>query len=216
MSEQPLQEQALAGTAPAAGAGLTRKAARTRQRILVAAAHELAEHGYGGTSLRQVAAAAHLQLGSLYFHFASKDELVAETMREGIDFALGLVSSALADLPAGASQRERLRTAVTAHLEALHASQDRAAAVVRMAFTLPPALRQAQAVHERRYGRLWLEVLRDAQQEGAVDPQLDTRALRDVLFGAMNVTLGSAHGFDAADDRIVETILHLLLRGNYA
>ena len=86
----------------------------------------------------------------------AKDELVPETMREGINFALDVVSSALADLPADAPQRDRLRTAIRAHLEALHASQDRSAAVVRMAFTLPPALRQAQAVHERRYGQLWL------------------------------------------------------------
>jgi TetR/AcrR family transcriptional regulator, cholesterol catabolism regulator len=201
-------------TAPKVSDPATSKAARTRQRIVEAAAHELARYGYGGTSLRQVAAAAQLQLGSLYFHFASKDDLVAETLREGVEFALTRVTDALAGLPSDASQAARLRTAITAHLAALHASHDRAASVVRMAGTLPPDLRQEQAAHERRYGQVWLNVLSEAQRDGAIDQELDVRVLRDILLGAMNSTLNTTPPADPdRNDRVVDTLLYLLLDG---
>ena len=68
--------------------GLDTKAVRTRQRILASAAREFAARGFDGTSLRQVAAGADLTLGSLYFHFATKADLVAEVLRDAVDFAL--------------------------------------------------------------------------------------------------------------------------------
>jgi AcrR family transcriptional regulator len=202
-------------TAQASAGALVSKRARTRQRILEAAAHELAQHGYGGTGLRQIAAAAHLQLGSLYFHFTSKDELVAETLCEGIDFALSRVTEALKGLDAGASQPTKLRTAVAAHIDALHANHDRAAVVARMAATLPPQLRQQHAVHERRYGKLWLDLLAEAQSGGAIDPSLDTRALRDIMVAAMNATLDTPSRSVRAREKLVDTLLRLVLMSTH-
>lgn len=166
------------------------KAARTRRRILESAAHELARHGYGGTSLRKVAAGAQLQQGSLYFHFGSKDELVAATLAEGIDLAMRRIADAIGDLPAEADGRARLEAAVRAHVAALNTSHDLSAAVVRMVHTLPAGLRAAQQVHERRYGRLWRDLLAGAQRDGHVAADVDLDQLTGFVIWGLNSFLG--------------------------
>ncbi|MBP8533260.1 TetR/AcrR family transcriptional regulator [Streptomyces sp. MK37H] len=72
------------------------RAALTRRRVLLAAAVELANHGYTGTSLARVASQAGVTLGALTFHFPTKPELAhgvyedgAASTRAAIDRALG-------------------------------------------------------------------------------------------------------------------------------
>lgn len=186
------------------------KAVRTRRRILAAAAHEFAQRGYGGASLRSIADAAGLKVGSLAFHFPTKDDLVAATLQDGVDSARVALQRAIDAVPADAEAGERLRAALRGHLEALHASDDRAASVVRMVETLPPELRAAHVVHERRFGRVWLEVLGRGRREGVVREDVDLRVLRDVLVGALNSTTG-ARRRSAADLRaVVDTIAVLI------
>jgi len=48
---------------------------RTRENILEAARQLFVQQGYHGTSMRQIAARAGIALGSLYNHFANKDEV---------------------------------------------------------------------------------------------------------------------------------------------
>jgi len=51
------------------------KGRRTRSRILVRAADLFATHGYGGTSIDQVARASGLTKGAIYAHFRDKQDL---------------------------------------------------------------------------------------------------------------------------------------------
>jgi AcrR family transcriptional regulator len=48
---------------------------QTRDAIIQAAHDLFVQQGYHGTSMRQIAGKAHLALGGLYNHFASKDEV---------------------------------------------------------------------------------------------------------------------------------------------
>lgn len=57
----------------------------TRQRILGAAEDLFAEHGFAGTSLRQVTAAAKVNLAAVNYHFGSKDNLIEEVFRRRLD-----------------------------------------------------------------------------------------------------------------------------------
>lgn len=164
------------------------KAARTRRRILEASAHEFALHGYGGASLRRIADAADLKVGSLAFHFPSKDDLVAATLAEGVDSARAALEEAIAAVPDDTSPADHLRAAVRGHLAALHASDDRAAAVVRMVETLPPHLRAAHVEHERGFGRVWLSALERGREAGVVRGDVDLRVLRNLVVGALNST----------------------------
>ena len=60
-------------------------AARTRKRIVSAAAAEFREHGVVATGLADLMNAAGLTHGGFYKHFVSKDQLVAEAFAEALD-----------------------------------------------------------------------------------------------------------------------------------
>lgn len=186
------------------------KAARTRRRILDVSARVFAEHGYGGASLRRIAAEAGLQVGSLYFHFRTKDELVAATLLDGVDSARAALQERINAVPDGASELNRLRAAIRGHLDALHASDDRAAAVVRMVETLPPHLRSAHVPHERRFARVWHEVLERGRDAGVVRTDIDPRTLRDLVIGALNSTSTTSPAAKKDLNAVTEAVLTLL------
>ena len=89
-----------------------------RDRIMDEAATLFLQHGYEGTSLRQLADVVGIKAGSLYYHFASKDELLTEILRRGID----VMQDAFDDAAAAASDlapAARIGAHVRAHLAAL-------------------------------------------------------------------------------------------------
>jgi AcrR family transcriptional regulator len=57
----------------------------TRQRILGAAEALFAERGFAAASLRQVTAAAKVNLAAVNYHFGSKDNLIEEVFRRRLD-----------------------------------------------------------------------------------------------------------------------------------
>ncbi|MEO8549804.1 MAG: helix-turn-helix domain-containing protein [Kofleriaceae bacterium] len=60
----------------------TPKGRRARERILAAAERLIAAHGFHGTSMRDVAAAARLPLATTVYHFAKKEQLYAAVLGE--------------------------------------------------------------------------------------------------------------------------------------
>jgi AcrR family transcriptional regulator len=60
-------------------------AARTRARLLDAAEEVFAEHGFGRTSLEQIAERAGYTRGAVYANFASKDELFLAVLDRWLD-----------------------------------------------------------------------------------------------------------------------------------
>ena len=57
----------------------------TKQRILDSAEALFARHGFAGASLRQVTAAASVNLAAVNYHFGSKENLVNEVFRRRLD-----------------------------------------------------------------------------------------------------------------------------------
>jgi len=57
----------------------------TKDRILGAAEELFAQHGFGGTSLRQVTARADVNIAAVNYHFGSKENLVNEVFRRRMD-----------------------------------------------------------------------------------------------------------------------------------
>ena len=92
------------------------KSARTRERILDAAAQVLSRKGYAGTRLVDVADAAGVQAPAIYYYFASRDELVEEVMWAGAHRVRVHVEETIAALPAGATPLDRILAAVDAHV----------------------------------------------------------------------------------------------------
>ncbi|MGN2243318.1 TetR/AcrR family transcriptional regulator [Frateuria sp. GZRR33] len=59
--------------------------ASTKERILAAAEVLFAQRGFDGASLRQLTAAAGVNLAAVNYHFGSKDKLVEEVFRRRLD-----------------------------------------------------------------------------------------------------------------------------------
>ncbi|MBX3711413.1 MAG: TetR family transcriptional regulator [Lysobacter sp.] len=57
----------------------------TKERILDAAETLFAQHGFGGTSLRQVTTQADVNIAAVNYHFGSKENLVNEVFRRRMD-----------------------------------------------------------------------------------------------------------------------------------
>ncbi len=58
------------------------RGSRTRRQIVAAAYQLMVRQGYAATSMRQIAARAHLALGGIYNHFASKAEVFGAVIEE--------------------------------------------------------------------------------------------------------------------------------------
>jgi AcrR family transcriptional regulator len=61
------------------------RAELTRQRILAAAAHVFAEHGYAAGTTNRIAERARISIGSLYQYYPNKDAILAELVTQHLD-----------------------------------------------------------------------------------------------------------------------------------
>ncbi len=82
----------------------------TRQRLLGAAAQLIEEGGYGAASVIAIAERTGVAAGTLYRHFASKQELFVEVFRVVCDRELQAMQAAAESMPPGASEVDRLET----------------------------------------------------------------------------------------------------------
>ena len=75
----------------------------TKDRILGAAEELFAQHGFSGTSLRQVTSRAEVNIAAVNYHFGSKENLVNEVFRRRMDemssHRLEMLRKALAEHP---------------------------------------------------------------------------------------------------------------------
>lgn len=71
------------------------RATETRQRILDAAAHVFAEHGYTAGTTNRIAERAEVSIGSLYQYFPNKDAVLRALMDAHVDAGAALLAERL-------------------------------------------------------------------------------------------------------------------------
>ncbi|BCO36300.1 TetR family transcriptional regulator [Mycobacterium heckeshornense] len=163
-----------------------KKGVETRARILDGAALTFRNKGYAGTRLSDVAAAANTQAGSLYYHFPSREELVEEVLRVGQERTSGFVRRRVAALPDDASDLDRLREAISAHLDAVLEIGDYTAATIRIIGQVPDEIRTRRIHEQREYGDFWRSLVDNAQASSQFRADLNSSAVRMLLLGAIN------------------------------
>jgi AcrR family transcriptional regulator len=165
------------------------KSALSRVQILDAAAQLFRRQGYTETTLRQIAKAAGMQAGSIYYHFASKDEIVDEVLATGLKDIHTLVEKTVGDAGAGSTYRERIERGMVAHLDLLLTKGDYFSSNIRLYSQIPEALRPKHLHLRQRYGRLWDQILREAQEAGEIRRDVKIVPLRMFILGALNWTM---------------------------
>jgi AcrR family transcriptional regulator len=96
------------------------RAELTRQRILTAAAHVFAEHGYAAGTTNRIAERARISIGSLYQYYPNKDAILVELLTRHLDTGIAAITlRRRAELPESLEEIVRVfvRTAIENHLD---------------------------------------------------------------------------------------------------
>ena len=165
------------------------KSEATRQRILDAAARVFARRGYADTRLSDIADEAGTFAGSIYYYFASREDLVEEVLRLGVTGVFEAVREKVEGLPAEASWRDKLAVAIETHLSFTLAENDFATANQRLFAQVPGDVRQRHIHVHRAYGAYWKKLLEGARRAGEIRRDIDLSVLRLQILGAINWTM---------------------------
>jgi AcrR family transcriptional regulator len=194
--------------APSTATPPRRAAARLDNRlpaILDATARLFRHKGYAVTSMRDIAAAAGMLAGSLYYHFESKDELLVAVYAEGVRRISASVSAALARK---LEPWARLEAVCAAHLAALLEDSDYAQVVIRVRPDDAPAAAGRLVALRDDYERLFARALAGLPLAG----RTDRRSLRLMLLGALNWSQTWYRSGHDAPDAIARQFVGLLRR----
>ena len=164
------------------------KSARTRVRILDAAAKVLSRKGYGGMRLSDVAQVADLQAPAIYYYFDSREDLIEEVMWVGIADMREHLTRVLDALPPGTPAMDRILVAAEAHLRHELEISDYATASIRNAGQVPDKIRKRQLAEEARYGEIWRDLMSSAAAEGTLRADLDPYIAQMLVLGSLNWT----------------------------
>jgi TetR/AcrR family transcriptional regulator, cholesterol catabolism regulator len=162
------------------------KSARTRVRILDAAARVLSQEGYAGMRLSDVAEHAEVQAPAIYYYFPSREDLIEEVMWVGIADMRDHLVDVLATAGHELSAMDRILLAVEAHLRHELQISDYTTASIRNAGQLPEKIRKRQVAEEARYGEVWRKLFKEAVDAGEIDASLDPYIARMLVLGSLN------------------------------
>ena len=166
-----------------------RRSEGSRQQILDVAAKLFRAKGYTDTSLRDIGQQAGMKAGSLYYHFASKEQLAAEVLLIGVQKVHRAVVMAIDAPGRTADARARLAAAMAAHLETLLDASDYTSAHIRCFPDVPATLRMKLSAARREYEAVWRSPMDDMAASGALPAGMDANAARLAILGALNWSL---------------------------
>jgi AcrR family transcriptional regulator len=184
-----------------------------RALILDTAARLFRKNGFAATSLRDIATTSSMKAGSLYYHFASKDAIVAEVLRIGVAHVFGEVRRAVEALGSDAGARELIGTAVAAHLKALLDSENYTSANIRIFGQVSQEIRNDHLPLREEYEQFWADLLSRCSRNGEFNRERNLQFARFFIIGAMNATLEWFHPGKATVEEIAAELTAIFLGG---
>ena len=210
-SENP--GRSASGTGRLNGTDAGQKSERTRQRILDAAARTFRDKGFAGSTVNDIADAARLRAGSIYYHFDSKERLLEVVLDIGIARVSAAVREAIEALPPDTPPAQRIRQGIEAHVRSLLCHGEYTSAAFRIFWQAPPDTRVRVLARRRDYADCWRELLQSAQAHGEIDPGRNLGLARMFLFGALNWSVEWYDPEKGSLDAFVREAAETFLRG---
>ncbi|MGE5696941.1 MAG: TetR family transcriptional regulator KstR2 [Candidatus Sericytochromatia bacterium] len=163
---------------------MTEQPVSRRNELLDLAATMFAERGLRATTVRDIADRAGILSGSLYHHFASKEEMVDEVLRDFLDWLFARYQHIIDTEP---NPLERLKGLFMTSFDAI---ERRHAQVVIYQDEAKRLLGQERFGYleerNRRQRQMWVDVLQQGIKEGHFRPDLDVdlvyRFIRDTTW----------------------------------
>jgi AcrR family transcriptional regulator len=181
-----------------------------RDVILERAADLFARQGVAATTVREIADAVGILSGSLYHHFASKDDIVDAIVGSFMDDLVGRYDAVLASEHDAA---ERLRGLVVASLETVaghpHATEIYQKDARYLAEGKAPVAENARLIR-----RAWIGVLEEGVEKGVFRSDVPVSVIYPLLRDGLWLTArwfkpSKAYGYD----ELAQDYLHVFLEG---
>ncbi len=150
-----------------------------RQLVLDAAAAHFRARGFHAVSMREIARAAGMIAGSIYYHFPSKEDLFLAVYEEGVRSISARVREAVAGTD---DPWERLSRACRAHTGMLLEESDYAQVILRVFPDDVPAARATLVALRDDYEMLFRELVDELPLADGVNRAM----VRHMLLGALN------------------------------
>ncbi|HVL06992.1 MAG TPA: helix-turn-helix domain-containing protein [Acidimicrobiales bacterium] len=172
------------------GGNSRRDQARATRRRIIAAAHTLfVDRGYGGTTLEEVAAQAHVSVQSVYFHFGNKATLLKEALdvaSVGDDEPVPLLERPwVRELESG-TDAHRVLTAWLANSRAIYERVAGLLRVVRDAAGSDPSMAQQWAVNQQQRLEAFRHLARTLARTDRLRPGVSSAQAADLIFAMLS------------------------------
>lgn len=129
-----------------------------RGRLLLGAAYLFHKQGYAKTTVRELANFIGIQSGSLFHHFKTKDDILANVMEQTIIYNHACLQSAIEHSP---DPEQQLKALIKAELQAISGDTGSAMAVLVYEWFALSEKNQKRLLNLRNeYEKLWLDVIR--------------------------------------------------------
>lgn len=188
-----------------------RASSNRREEILQVAASLFASRGFEATSIREIGDAAGILSGSLYHHFASKEEMLHVLLRRFVDQLVPLYERVLAE---SEDVTETLSNLMTAGLEVSveHSPELTVIMHERKFLNRNPDFSYVNDVM-LEVERIWYGVLQEGARSGAFRKELDInlvlRMIMDVLFSTVTwYSPKSRYSLEQISRNQIELIFH--------
>ena len=191
------------------------RAVARREQLLDAAARVLSQRGYADAQMEEIAAAADTSKGGLYFHFSTKEALVAAVIGRAGDILRRRVDRAMSD--AGPDPVARADAALATLIDTLSAHRSLARVLVSETLAGSAPARERIAAIEDEFVDIVANELRlalDAGQLRNLDAPLDPDLTARAWVGMVQSTLSAwaAGRVSTPIERIYPELRRLLLR----
>ena len=158
----------------------------TSATLLEIAAEMFRERGIAGTTMRAIAERAGMKAASIYYHFASKDEIIERILDRSIAEAIDRIREALAALPEGADFRERLCAAITAYLETVESHGTYFVVTRQLRNQVSPEIADRNRQRRIELDRIWADLFTHGHSSGAITISEKNTIERLFMLGALN------------------------------
>jgi AcrR family transcriptional regulator len=186
------------------------RSALRKEHILDVARQHFADHGYDGTSMRNIAAAVGINIATLYFHCTTKEQLFFDVLDARRKFLWEGLQSTLAN--AGSSWTERTSAAITFHIVANCEAPGPLVSAMSLR-RLPGPLSQRYVAQRDEYERQFRELVAGGVAAGEFAPTDVPLAVAGMLGIGFSVAQWYHPGGRLDPRAIAAHYVHLVLRG---
>lgn len=191
-----------------------------RAEVLRRAAVSIAEHGYHGMSMRDLARSTGRGLASFYHLFRSKEDILFELQQRAFQELCESAEASLGGPRVGAEASgasTRLRCFIENHVRFVVEEPDLMRVLVQEASTLPPESRAVIRALKQRYFDLGARLLGGVAAESGAEsplPPMEIERASYCMFGMLNWSFGwyepERHG---TSSELSNTIFTLITNG---